>query len=188
MRVVPKAVPTCLFNLVFFLVLHICTPFRSRARGSGDICPATAENYSIIAGSSIIDHRVAVDQSPERSTRHIDRHAADWPIIAAAARTLEIDPDQVCIRKDMSGVGWLAGSAVQCMHAVLTPCGSCRSVRGGGGARRLSTSVRPFRSTELFHSTKASLTSRQSSLVISLRRVHTSIRAHTPARPVYRYN
>ena len=158
-RVVSQAVP--LAYLVIFSVCfsHSHSHFAARARGGGKNAPSQQQKLLVsLTGSSIIDHRVAEDQSPDRSTRHINadtrrtghhRHRLSLQAGSCSHPRFylfcEFDPDRMCsIRKETCRalVGWLVLLLAQVvLCSAVTPCGSAR---GGGGARRLSTSVRPF--------------------------------------------
>jgi hypothetical protein len=179
---------SCNFLFVFS---HSHSHF-ARVLGEVGRMPRRSRNYCVIyrSSTSIIDHRVAVDQSPDRSTDTYTQTRGAQAIIAAGScsppsfLSCEFDPDLFVklVRR------WLVAGAVVrcCLRRAVTPCGSCRSVRGGGGARQLSTSVRPFRSTESFHSTKLSTTIIADRYLRRGPHIHTD--KHPPARPVYQYN
>ncbi|KAN0138660.1 hypothetical protein V8E53_003648 [Lactarius tabidus] len=63
---------TCL--VIFYFVFHIRTAISRACSGRWGECPVAAEITVSLYRSSIIDHRVAADQSPDRST---DTYKAD---------------------------------------------------------------------------------------------------------------
>lgn len=186
-------------SLAYLVIFSVCfshshSHFAARARGGGKNAPSQQQKLLVsLTGSSIIDHRVAEDQSPDRSTRHINadtrrtghhRHrlslqAGSWSH-PRFYLFCEFDPDRMCsVRKETCRalVGWLVGllaqsRALQCSNSLRVSSGR----RWGAKIVDLSSTLR---STASFHSTKLSPSSRQISRTISLRWAHTSIRINT---------
>jgi hypothetical protein len=130
----------------------------SRVLGEvGRKCPACT--LPSITVSSIIDHRVAWPQIRIPNIRRTHKkmgHAADWPsslqlLLFAPSKSIPIGcAYSVYVRR------WLAGwRATHDMTIIVTPLRQLQVNQFGEavGHDKLSTSVRPFRSTASIHST-----------------------------------
>jgi hypothetical protein len=157
----------------------------ARVLGEVGRMPRRSRNYCVII--PVIDHRSSRGRRSESRPfdRHIQgRHAAHRPSsLQAAARTLvlscEFDPDLFVklVRR------WLVGCwRCRAMLPVQACSNSLRQLQVSSGRRWGAIIVdlsSTLRSTESFHSTKLSTTSRQIS-----RGPHIHTDKHPPARPV----